>query len=121
MLGAGLLAKKAVEAGLTVAPYIKTSLRYVVPDNPDNPDTVPQPWQWCGHLLPQGVWCHPLPGEPWLWGRRVSFLKFLLGHLLLPRYGCMTCIGNSGPLPEPVVAAVETGDLVCCGVLSGNR
>ena len=36
-------------------------------------------------------------------------------------YGCMTCIGNSGPLPETVGEAVEKGDLVCCGVLSGNR
>ena len=36
-------------------------------------------------------------------------------------YGCMTCIGNSGPLPEPVGEAVEKGELVCCGVLSGNR
>ena len=33
----------------------------------------------------------------------------------------MTCIGNSGPLPEPVVGAVDQGDLVCAGVLSGNR
>lgn len=33
----------------------------------------------------------------------------------------MTCIGNSGPLPEPVVEAIEKGDLVCCGILSGNR
>ena len=36
-------------------------------------------------------------------------------------YGCMTCIGNSGPLPESVVSAIESADLVCCGVLSGNR
>ncbi len=36
-------------------------------------------------------------------------------------YGCTTCIGNSGPLPEPVAAAIESGDLVCSGVLSGNR
>ena len=36
-------------------------------------------------------------------------------------YGCMTCIGNSGPLPEPVVAAIEQADLVAVGVLSGNR
>ena len=35
-------------------------------------------------------------------------------------YGCMTCIGNSGPLPEPVGEAVEKGELVCCGVLSGT-
>ena len=36
-------------------------------------------------------------------------------------YGCMTCIGNSGPLEEPVSEAVKVGDLVCCGILSGNR
>ncbi len=36
-------------------------------------------------------------------------------------YGCMTCIGNSGPLPEPIVTAIEGGDLVAVGVLSGNR
>ena len=36
-------------------------------------------------------------------------------------YGCMTCIGNSGPLPEEVVSAIEKGDLVAVGVLSGNR
>ena len=36
-------------------------------------------------------------------------------------YGCMTCIGNSGPLPEPVSQAIEKGELVAAGVLSGNR
>lgn len=36
-------------------------------------------------------------------------------------YGCTTCIGNSGPLPQPVVDAIEGADLVACGVLSGNR
>ena len=36
-------------------------------------------------------------------------------------YGCTTCIGNSGPLPEAVSKAIESGDLVCSGVLSGNR
>ncbi|KAK6292090.1 hypothetical protein J4Q44_G00378750 [Coregonus suidteri] len=36
-------------------------------------------------------------------------------------YGCMTCIGNSGPLPEPVVEAIIQGDLVAAGILSGNR
>ena len=36
-------------------------------------------------------------------------------------YGCMTCIGNSGPLPEEVSGAIEKGELVACGVLSGNR
>ncbi len=36
-------------------------------------------------------------------------------------YGCMTCIGNSGPLPQEVVEAIEKGDIVACGVLSGNR
>ncbi|XP_042212394.1 cytoplasmic aconitate hydratase-like isoform X2 [Homarus americanus] len=91
MLGAGLLAKKAVEAGLTVAPYIKTSLS-------------PGSGVVTHYLQHSGV-------TPYL-----SKLGFdIVG------YGCMTCIGNSGPLPESIVEAIEKNDLVCCGVLSGNR
>src|SRR5207237_515380 len=48
-----------------------------------------------------------------------SYLEQLRFHLV--GYGCTTCIGNSGPLPEPVSAAVAAGELVVCAVLSGNR
>jgi len=91
MLGAGILAKKAVEAGLTVAPYIKTSLS-------------PGSGVVTYYLQESGV---------------IPYLE-KLGFGVVG-YGCMTCIGNSGPLPEPVGEAVEKGELVCCGVLSGNR
>merc|ERR1719340_79580 len=91
MLGAGMLAKKAVEAGLTVAPFIKTSLS-------------PGSGVVTSYLHQSGV---------------IPYLE-TLGFSVVG-YGCMTCIGNSGPLPEPVVGAVEKGDLVCAGVLSGNR
>jgi len=91
MLGAGILAKKAVEAGLSVAPYIKTSLS-------------PGSGVVTYYLQESGV---------------IPFLE-TLGFGVVG-YGCMTCIGNSGPLPDPVVNAVDKGDLVCCGVLSGNR
>ncbi|XP_054843074.1 cytoplasmic aconitate hydratase [Eublepharis macularius] len=91
MLGAGLLAKKAVEAGLTVKPYIKTSLS-------------PGSGVVTYYLQESGV-------MPYL-----AQLGFdIVG------YGCMTCIGNSGPLPESVVEAITQGDLVAVGVLSGNR
>ncbi|XP_075066982.1 cytoplasmic aconitate hydratase isoform X1 [Mixophyes fleayi] len=91
MLGAGLLAKNAVEAGLTVKPYIKTSLS-------------PGSGVVTYYLRDSGV-------MPYL-----SKLGFdVVG------YGCMTCIGNSGPLPETVVEAITQGDLVAVGVLSGNR
>ncbi|XP_069622485.1 cytoplasmic aconitate hydratase isoform X2 [Ranitomeya imitator] len=91
MLGAGLLAKNAVEAGLTVKPYIKTSLS-------------PGSGVVTYYLRDSGV-------MPYL-----SKLGFdVVG------YGCMTCIGNSGPLPESVVEAITQGDLVAVGVLSGNR
>jgi len=91
MLGAGLLAKKAVEAGLTVAPYIKTSLS-------------PGSGVVSYYLQESGV---------------VPALEQLGFNIV--GYGCMTCIGNSGPLPEVVSEAIEKNDLVCCGVLSGNR
>ncbi|GLG97421.1 Cytoplasmic aconitate hydratase-like protein isoform x2 [Gryllus bimaculatus] len=91
MLGAGILAKKAVEAGLTVAPYIKTSLS-------------PGSGVVTYYLEESGV---------------IPYLKTLGFEVV--GYGCMTCIGNSGPLPETIVEAIEKNDLVCCGVLSGNR
>lgn len=91
MLGAGLLAKKAVECGLSVKPYIKTSLS-------------------------------PGSGVVTYYLRESGVMDFLsqLGFEVVG-YGCMTCIGNSGPLPEPVVEAITQGDLIAAGVLSGNR
>lgn len=91
MLGAGLLCKKAVEKGLTVAPYIKTSMS-------------PGSGVVTFYLRESGV-------TPYL--EKLGF--DIVG------YGCMTCIGNSGPLPDTVVEAIEKGDLVSVGVLSGNR
>ncbi len=91
MLGAGLLAKKAVERGLTVKPFVKTSL-------------APGSRVVTEYLNAAGL-------MPYL--ERLGF--GLVG------YGCTTCIGNSGPLPEPVSDAVGEGDLVVAGVLSGNR
>jgi len=91
MLGAGLLAKKAVERGLKVKPYVKTSLApgsKVVTD----------------YLNRAGL---------------TPYLEQLGFHTV--GYGCTTCIGNSGPLPEPVVEAITLGELVAAGVLSGNR
>nr|XP_020015428.1 cytoplasmic aconitate hydratase [Castor canadensis] len=91
MLGAGLLAKKAVDAGLNVKPYIKTSLS-------------------------------PGSGVVTYYLRESGVMPYLsqLGFDVVG-YGCMTCIGNSGPLPEPMVEAITQGDLVAVGVLSGNR
>lgn len=91
MLGAGLLAKNAVAAGLSVAPYIKTSLS-------------PGSGVVTYYLQESGV----IPA--------LEQLGFdVVG------YGCMTCIGNSGNLDENIANAIEKNDLVCCGVLSGNR
>ncbi|MFN3596467.1 MAG: aconitate hydratase AcnA [Rubricoccaceae bacterium] len=91
MLGAGLLARKAVERGLKVKPYVKTSL-------------APGSRVVTAYLEEAGL-------QPYL--DRLGFS--LVG------YGCTTCIGNSGPLPEPVAKAIAEGDLVVAGVLSGNR
>jgi aconitate hydratase len=91
MLGAGLLAKAAVERGLEVAPWVKTSLApgsRVVTD----------------YLEKAGL---------------TGPLEQLGFHLV--GYGCTTCIGNSGPLPEPVSEAIREHDLVVASVLSGNR
>ncbi len=91
MVAAGLLAKKAVEKGLSAKPYVKTSLApgsQVVTD----------------YLAAAGL---------------TPFLEKLNFHLV--GYGCTTCIGNSGPLPEPVSKAVKEGNLVAAAVLSGNR
>ena len=91
MVGAGLLAKKAVEHGLTVPPQVKTSL---APGS-----TVVTAYLKAAGLLP--------------YLEKLGF--YVVG------YGCTTCIGNSGPLPEEIAAAVEENDLVAAAVLSGNR
>lgn len=91
MLGAGLVAKKAVEKGLKVKPYVKTSL---APGS-----TVVREYLTKSGLLP--------------------YLEQLGFNIV--GYGCTTCIGNSGPLPEPVAHAITEGDLVVSAVLSGNR
>jgi aconitate hydratase len=91
MVGAGLLAKNAVEAGLTSKPWVKTSL-------------APGSQVVTGYLQRAGL-------SPYL--DKLGF------HLV--GYGCTTCIGNSGPLPEEISAAVQAGDLAVTSVLSGNR
>ncbi|MBI2756491.1 MAG: aconitate hydratase AcnA [Chloroflexi bacterium] len=91
MIGAGLLAKKAVTQGLTVSPTVKTSL---APGSRVVTDYLKK-----AELLP--------------------YLEALGFHVV--GYGCTTCIGNSGPLPEPVAAAVQDNDLYVAAVLSGNR
>ena len=91
MLGAGLLAKKAVERGLHVKPWVKTSLApgsKVVTD----------------YLLAAGL---------------TQYLDKLNFNLV--GYGCTTCIGNSGPLPETIGAAIKDNSLIAVAVLSGNR
>lgn len=90
MLGAGLLAKNAIEKGLSVAPYIKTSLS-------------PGSGVVSYYLESSGV---------------IPYLE-QLGYGIVG-YGCMTCIGNSGPLGEEVTKAIEENDLVVAGVLSGT-
>jgi aconitate hydratase len=91
MLGAGLLAKKAVDRGLHVKPWVKTSFApgsKVVTD----------------YLVSSGL---------------MPYLEKLKFHLV--GYGCTTCIGNSGPLPEAIGAAIKENNLVAVAVLSGNR
>ncbi|MES2035489.1 MAG: aconitate hydratase AcnA [Pseudomonadota bacterium] len=91
LIAAGLLAKNAVAKGLKVKPWVKTSL-------------APGSQVVTDYLAKAGLTKH------------LDALGFnLVG------YGCTTCIGNSGPLPEPISAAVNEGDLVACSVLSGNR
>ena len=91
MLGAGLLAKNAVARGLKVKPWVKTSL-------------APGSQVVTDYLARSGL------------NKPLDKLGFnLVG------YGCTTCIGNSGPLPEPVANAVTEGDIVAAAVISGNR
>jgi aconitate hydratase len=91
MVGAGLLARNAVERGLQRKPWVKSSLA---------------------------------PGSKVVteYYEQAGLTKYLdeLGFQTVG-YGCTTCIGNSGPLPEPISEAVAEGDLVVCSVLSGNR
>ncbi len=91
MLGAGLVAKKAVERGLQVKPWVKTSLA---------------------------------PGSKvvteYLENSGLSQYLDMIGFSVVG-YGCTTCIGNSGPLPEEVSRAIREGDLIVASVLSGNR
>lgn len=91
LIGAGLVAKKAVEKGLDVKPYVKTSLA---------------------------------PGSKVVteYLKKSGLLPYLeqLGFDIVA-YGCTTCIGNSGPLPEPVTQAIQEGNLVASAVISGNR
>jgi aconitate hydratase len=91
MISAGLVAKKAVEKGLTIPPYVKTSL-------------APGSRVVTSYLNESGL------------SKPLADLGFdLVG------YGCTTCIGNSGPLPEPIVNAITSENLVATAVLSGNR
>src|SRR5262249_32224062 len=91
MVGAGLLARNAVERGLTRRPWVKTSL-------------APGSTVVTDYLENAGL---------------TDYLDQLQFNLV--GYGCTTCIGNSGPLPPEISAAVEEKDLVVCSVLSGNR
>jgi aconitate hydratase len=91
MIGAGLLAKKAVEKGLTTKPWVKTSLA-------PGSKVVSDYYEKAGLMAP------------------LEQLGFYLAG-----YGCTTCIGNSGPLPAEIADAVEHNKLVVAAVLSGNR
>ncbi|MHB0870921.1 MAG: aconitate hydratase AcnA [Chloroflexota bacterium] len=91
LIGAGLLAKKAVERGLTVSPHVKTSL-------------APGSRAVTGYLQAAGL---------------MPYLEALRFHLA--GYGCTTCIGNSGPLREDVSREIKDEELVVAAVLSGNR
>ncbi|RPI12441.1 MAG: aconitate hydratase AcnA, partial [Acidobacteriales bacterium] len=91
LLAAGLLAKNAVERGLSTPPWVKTSL-------------APGSKVVMDYLREAGV---------------LPYLEKLGFHLV--GFGCTTCIGNSGPLPEPVAQAVQKEKLIVASVLSGNR
>ncbi|GIV78097.1 aconitate hydratase AcnA [Litorilinea aerophila] len=91
MIGAGLLAKNAVERGLDVKPWVKTSM-------------APGSKVVTRYLEASGL---------------IPYLEALNFHTV--GYGCTTCIGNSGPLPPHISQAIKKGDLVAVSVLSGNR
>ena len=91
IMGAGLLAQNAVKRGLQVKPWVKTSL-------------APGSQVVTEYLKESGLLSH------------LEALGFdVVG------YGCTTCIGNSGPLPDPISRGIHKGDLIACSVLSGNR
>lgn len=91
MIGAGLLARNAVQKGLQVKPFVKTSL-------------APGSQVVSAYLEKSGL---------------MPYLNQL--HFNVVGFGCTTCIGNSGNLPEPVIGAIKEGELVAAAVLSGNR
>lgn len=91
LITAGLIAKKAVELGLSTKPWVKTSF-------------APGSQVVTSYLESSGL---------------MTYLDELGFNLI--GYGCATCIGNSGPLPEPIKKAIISGDLVTANVLSGNR
>lgn len=91
LVAAGLLAKKAVEKGLRVKPWVKTSL-------------APGSKVVTNYLQDAGL---------------LTYLEKLNFHVV--GYGCTTCIGNSGPLPDPISKAIDSGNVVAAAVLSGNR
>ena len=91
MVGAGLLARKAVESGLSQRPWVKTSL-------------APGSMVVTEYLNEAGL---------------MPYFEQLGFHVV--GYGCTTCIGNSGPLPAEISGAIRENDLVACSVLSGNR
>jgi aconitate hydratase len=91
LIAAGILAKKAVEKGLTVKAHVKTSL-------------APGSRVVTEYLKAAGL---------------MQYLEKL--NFYLSGYGCTTCIGNAGPLAEPIDEAIVSNDLVCAAVLSGNR
>ncbi len=91
LMAAGLVAKKAVEKGLTAKPWVKTSL-------------APGSKVVTEYLQASGL---------------LSYLEKLNFHVV--GYGCTTCIGNSGPLPEAVSKGIDEGNLTVAAVLSGNR
>ena len=91
MVGAGLLARNAVEAGLRQRPWVKTSL-------------APGSMVVTEYLNEAGL---------------MPYFEQLGFHVV--GYGCTTCIGNSGPLPAEISGAIRENDLVACSVLSGNR
>ena len=91
MLGAGLIAKKAVERGINIKPWVKTSL-------------APGSRVVTQYLEESGL---------------LEYLEALRFHVV--GYGCTTCIGNSGPLPEKIGQTIDASGLIVASVLSGNR
>jgi len=91
MIGAGLLAKNAAEKGLNVKPWVKTSL-------------APGSLVVTNYLEKAGL---------------INYLNNLGFNVV--GYGCTTCIGNSGPLKEPISNAIKKSNVIACSVLSGNR